>query len=332
MQASLNRPSQLPRVDDDGDEEMEIDEEGVDDQVVVSCNRNMLNNCKIEETDKEVNTDNQDMAEPAEDKINLSCSGSQLQNEESSSTMLRGSFSSPVDESNNVVTTGISGSDAPHDAPCELMKSVSPDSLSIGQSDLSPILKSPTPSVSPRISSSRKSLKTSSMLSASEKDLHVESDLDTKTIHRKSSSTAFPGHTAPNPLTRTEHLAASIRHGLEIIENHHNSVALRRSPFRFSLRPTESKPLFPVDKVDVGVQASLEGNVREEDPFTFTCNNCKSKMQLDDVHELDNSSNLQLVPVDCPESTEKPKRQLLKVCSRLLALFPIHLKLFIFIH
>ncbi|KAF7837065.1 kinesin-like protein KIN-12B [Senna tora] len=251
LQASLNRPSPLRHVDADGDEEMEIDEEGIDDHAVVSSNPNMPSSCNIvEENDKEVITDNQ-------------------------------------------------------------------DGLSIGH-DLSPVLKSPTPSVSPRISSSRKSLKTSVMLSASQNDCHAESDLGTKNMHQKSSSTALSGQTTPNSLTRTEHLAASIRHGLEIIENHRHSAALRRSSFRFSLRPTESRPLFPVDKVDVGIQAFIEDNVREEDPFAFTCNNCKNKMQLD-VNEIDNNSNLQLVPVDCPESADKPKRQILKAVEKVLA-------------
>ncbi|KAK4266579.1 hypothetical protein QN277_027476 [Acacia crassicarpa] len=317
IQGSINRPPPLPCFDDDGDEEMEIDEEGVDDHAIIFHNANMLNNCNnMEKNDKEVDTGNQDVAEAVDDKSNPSCCGNNMLNEESSSVMLGNGFYSPIGELNNGICAGISASDASCDSPSALMDCVSPDSLNIVQSDVSPVLQSPIPSVSPRVNSSRKSLKTSLTLSASE-NLHADSNLGTKSMRQKSITTAVSSQTAPNGRTRTEHLAASIRHGLEIIESHRQSAAPRRSSFRFSLRPTESRQLIPVDKVDVGVQTFIEENITDKEFLAFTCNYCKNKMQLD-VDETDNS-NLQLVPVDCPESADKPKKQILKAVEKVVA-------------
>ncbi|XP_061338674.1 kinesin-like protein KIN-12B [Gastrolobium bilobum] len=317
LQSSFNRPPPLSRIDDDGDEEMEIDEEGVEDHDVAFCDADAPNICNIvTENVKEMSTDNQDLVQPSVEKNAPSCSGSKCVNEESSCAIVRSSFSCPASESEIGDFAGFSAPNASIDSPSDKMDCVSPAGLSVVQCDLSPLLESPTPSVSPRISSSRKSLRTSSGLSPSGNDL-VESDLGIKRGNqKKGSSTAFSSQTAPNFLTKTENLAASIRHGLEIIDSHHRNATLRQSSYRFSLRPRESRLIFPVDKVDVGVQTFLDDDVTE-DSVLFTCSNCKSRTQLD-VSEIDNNSNLQLVPVDCPESGDKPKKQVLKVSTRIL--------------
>ncbi|KAK2389228.1 kinesin protein KIN-12B [Trifolium repens] len=307
LQSSLNRPPPLCRVDEDGDEEMEIDEEEVEDHDQVNF---------ASENDNKMDTDDQDLAQPCAEKNNVSAGGKFL-NEESSC---------PVGEPDGGDFTGFTAPDPSGDSPSATVNCVSPGGLSIVKCEISPILKSPTPSVSPRISTSRKSLRTSSGVSPSENDVHVESELGIKTSNLKSSSTAFSSQTGPSFLTKTENLAASIRHGLEIIDSH-RSAALRQSSYRFSLRPRESRQIFPVDKVDVGVQTSLDDNV-EEDSILFTCSNCKNRTQLD-VNETDNSSNLQLVPVDssnlqlvpvdCSGSADKPRRQVLKAVEKVLA-------------
>ncbi|KHN44463.1 Kinesin-like protein KIF15 [Glycine soja] len=282
LQSSLNRPPPLSRLDEDGDEEMEIDEEGVEDHDGVSCTANMPSNCNIvDNNDNEMNTDDQDLAQPGVEKNIPSCSGSKGLNEEPSRAMVQNSFSCPIGES---------------DSPSAATNCVSPAGLSIVQCDLSPILKSPAPSVSPRISTSRKSLRTSTGLSPSENDLHVEKDLDMKTITKKSSTSALSSQTSPNFLSKTENLAASIRHGLEIMDSYKRNSALRQSPYRFSLQPRESRLIFPTNKVDVGLQTSLD-DIVGEDSVLFTCSNCKNRAHLD-ANETDNDSNLQLIPVD----------------------------------
>lgn len=251
LQSTLHYPLSLPHVDNDGDEEMEIDEEGVEDHAVI------------------------------------------LQNSGGGSA-------------------GFPATKRSIDFPSATMTCDNPSSLNVVQCDTSPNLKTPTPSVSPTISGSRKSLKTSSKLSPSANNLHRESDLATKTVNQKSMSYALSSQTAPNFLIKSENLAARVQCGLEIIDSHHGTADLGQSALRLSLRPKDSRQTFPADKVDEGVQTFLDNKAGEEDSARLTCNNCKSRMQLD-VNKIDSNSNTQLVPVDCPESADKPMKQVLKV-------------------
>lgn len=272
----------------------------------------------IEENHIESNTLDRDPSRPpADEKTILSSSISKLLNEESPSKNIMDNSSCSASEPLNGVSAGICSADAPNDFSNGSANCMSPPSLCIVPSDVSPVLKSPTPSVSPRISCSRKSLRTSSMLTASQKDLQDDNKLSPEAAHmsskksvRSSSSNALSTQSM-NLLSPTEHLAASIRHGLEILDSHRQSAALRRSSFRFSFKPAESKAMLLVDKVDVGVQ-TFPGDIPEEDSVAFMCTSCKNRMQLE-VKEADDSSNLQLVPVEGSESTDKLKKQVPKV-------------------
>lgn len=211
-----------------------------------------------------------------------------------------------------------------------ILSCVSPPSLSIVPCDVSPVLKSPTPSVSPRISDSRKSLRTSTMLSASQKDLqaetkpgldHLQKSLE-KSLKASSHINALSLSTqSKNTAVTTEQLAASIRNGLEIIDNCRQSSALRRSSFRFSYKPAE-KVNFPLSKVDVGVQASCGDEAAGEN--LVMCSSCKIRKQLE-IREENSSSDLQLVPVDGSDSAEKSRILVPKVRQVEIPLFPGYL-------
>lgn len=192
-------------------------------------------------------------------------------------------------------------------------------SLTIVPCEVSPVLKSPTPSISPKTNSSRKSLRSSSMLTASQKNpmdkigLIQEAGKNSFAKSVKGSSfNALSTQTSKSFLGPTEHLAASIRHGLEIIDTHQQSSAFRRSAFRFSYKPAESKIVSPFSKVDIGIQTSHD--IQPEESLQFTCSSCKSKMQLE-TKEVNGSSDLQLVPADGLEDTDKLKIQVPKVSS-----------------
>ncbi|KAJ6338839.1 hypothetical protein OIU76_008325 [Salix suchowensis] len=205
----------------------------------------------------------------------------------------------------------------PNSSQNETVNSVSPSSLSIVPSEVSLVLKSPTPSVSPRISSSRKSLRTSSILTASQKDSKDESKPGPENMRisfaKSNSSAARTAQTSKSCLAPTEHLAASLHRGMEIIDSHHKSSVFRRLSFRFPSKPAGSNPILPVD---VGVQTFPQHDVISE--RVFLCTNCKAKTQLE-VKDVDDSSNLQLVPIDCSESIEKPKTQVPKAVEKVLA-------------
>lgn len=386
LKASLKPQLTLPRVDDDSDEEMEIDEEAVErlcvevsNQTVSEANnRADANNVETMELcsqpvaveigssdgpqdytsgsgcnkeqgcDTDVNMEEGiseqegDMivecvadapvipcanasdlhnlieytsVQPAQEENILKSSISSLLNEESANKRGHEGSSCPASDPPGGVSGCLSVADECIGSPNGLVNCVSP-CLSIVPCDVSPVLKSPTPSVSPRVNTSRKSLRTSSMLTASQKDLTGGSTLSPEAMHVSlakpainSSSDDVSAQTCKNFSAPAEQLAASIRNGLEIIGSHRHSSALRRSSFRFSLKPSESRPILPVSKADVGVQTSHE--IVEEDSVEFMCNNCKNRMQLE-VNEI---SDLQLVPVDGSESADKSKIQVPKVSS-----------------
>ncbi|KAJ7957285.1 Kinesin-like protein [Quillaja saponaria] len=339
LKCSINRPMTLTRIDDDGDEEMEIDEDAVeklcvqvsksgcfnephqctsenmcsagqksedldvkmeeesseqDDIAIVKsaepvrnstviCNTDLRNN---QNTDKEMKKHNEESSECTEDKNILSSSASKSVNEQLLSKMVNSDSSCSVRESLSTVSAVISLADA---SVFHL------ESAAAG-----------------------KSLRTSSLLSASHKDLHRESNSDPETVNSRLSN-AFPPLRSQNFLGGTECLAASIHQGLEIIDSHRRSAALRRSTLRYSLRPAEPKPVLPVVKVDVGMQTFIQDDDRmEEDSVVFTCNNCKSRMQPD-VKEDTDGLNLQLVPVDGSESADKSKKQVPRAVEKVLA-------------
>ncbi|MCD7464902.1 Kinesin motor domain containing protein, expressed [Datura stramonium] len=202
--------------------------------------------------------------------------------------------------------------------------------VSVITNESSPILKSPTPSVSPRVNSSRKSLRTSSMLSASQKDLR-ESKLDAPHLSfaKPSDSICFdsqPNQRSKSCFTSNEHLAASLHRGLEIISNR-QSTALRRSSFRFSCKPADIRAIIPVAKVDVGVQTIITDDQSFEGGSIFLCSKCKARNSQQELKDANDVSNMQLVrvdesqlvPADGSQSCEKFKIQVPKAVEKVLA-------------
>lgn len=387
---SLNHPIKLPHVDEDGDEEMEIDEEAVEnfciqrnrqstciqskadaeivgfrggssnklehhvsesgckkenesedidinmeegiseknELMTVDCeetNRRSLGSSNAEvllfhnvilEKVKEIDTIS---SQPSNCENNyLKSSTSKLLNEKSNVKMLLDDSSCPDSESSIDVEACVPIKNGDSDSPNGSMQCVSP-SLNIVPCDTSPILKSPTPSVSPKINTSTKSLGTSSIMTASHNDLldyNITSEgvpvLSSKSLKR-SSLLALSSEKSKKLFVPTEHLAASIHHGLAIFDSHRQSSVFRRSSFRFPSKPAESKLIDQVCKVDAGVQTIRE--MQQEDYVEFVCASCKSRVQLDQKETImtSDSSNLQLVPVDASESADRLKMQVPKV-------------------
>lgn len=395
LKSSISRPIALPHVDDDGDEEMEIDEEAVEklcDQLdkqntgseasegkeaetvksgsSIALEGNELtkfqpcasgSECQKEISDDiDVNMEEETFAqeEPVYDTPVSSVADVPNHNLEAESQMATDSpdqillIGEPSDtsimrssmervKSGELKTSGdgpLCASSEPlsvfQATKCELdtlnnsssgiLSCVSPPGLSIVPCDVSPILKSPTPSVSPRISESRKSLRTSTMLSASQKDLQAETKVGLDSLRKscekslkRSSANALSlfSTQSKNTGVTTEQLAASIRNGLEIIDSCRQSSALRRSSFRFSYKPAD-KVNVPINKIDVGVQTSCDDEAAGEN--LVMCTSCKIRKQLE-VREEDGSSDLQLVPVDGTDSAEKSRIQVPKAVEKVLA-------------
>ncbi|CAH2052903.1 unnamed protein product [Thlaspi arvense] len=207
--------------------------------------------------------------------------------------------------------------------------SVSPLSpcLSIDPASVSPVLITPTESISPRIRNSRKSLRTSSMSTASQKDIERENQLTTEVVEPSPAmstellnlygalstkkSEAFP--------VPTRQLAASLHKGMKILDSYRQSTAQRRSTFGFSYKALECKPSTVLSKADVGVQTYPEAEIiAEEKPKEVLCSKCKSIAECDD-QETSDTSNLQLVPFDNSEVSEKSNFQVPKAVEKVLA-------------
>ncbi|KAG5222186.1 kinesin protein [Salix suchowensis] len=346
LKSLIHPRHRLPQVDEDGDEMMEIDEEAVEklciqvglepagsaDEKYDGEGRSIIEQ-GTEDTDVDMEeaiplqAENHEIlisscAKPARntsagERRFLSSSASKLITEESPNEMVVFGSSCTTSGSEKGNSTGISATGEPNSSQNETVNSVSPSSLSIVPSEVSLVLKSPTPSVSPRISSSRKSLRTSSILTASQKDSKDESKPGPENMRisfaKSNSSAARTAQTSKSCLAPTEHLAASLHRGMEIIDSHHKSSVFRRLSFRFPSKPAGSNPILPVD---VGVQTFPQHDEISE--RVFLCTNCKAKTQLE-VKDVDDSSNLQLVPIDCSESIEKPKTQVPKAVEKVLA-------------
>ncbi|KAL6194131.1 hypothetical protein ACLB2K_035215 [Fragaria x ananassa] len=388
LKASLKRPMMSSHIDDDGDEEMEIDEEAVERLCVEVANQSVgfdaRNLCNVNTADTSksqselivVQIGSSDVPQihtPGSGFVTEQCSDdTDVKMEEEISDVPQKHTSRGPDDT-NVKMEEVSGqedamivdsvADTPDitgsfickllneesaskkvhdDSPCEAsepageasvadvpnishngsVNCVSP-SLMIVPCDAAPILKSPTPSVSPRVNTSRKSLRTSSMMTASQKDLFDGSQLSPNAMHisaekpEKISSSIEPSaQTCKTFSAPAEQLAASIRHGLEIIGSHRHSSALRRSSFRFSLKPSESRQILPVPKVDAGVQTVDE--LPQEASMDYICNNCKNRIDQEGK-EADELSNMELVPVDASEPADKCRMQVPKAVEKVLA-------------
>ncbi|CAA2996922.1 kinesin KIN12B [Olea europaea subsp. europaea] len=238
LKFSLKQPMTLPHIDDDTDEEMEIVEE------------------ETVGEDTDVNMEDEAFERVDEDKNNIN---------NCAFTERKSDIALPNSDSYGHHTQG-------ECVPSVLEKIPNEDCAVHNHctvpTDMLPVLKSPTPSVSPRLSSSRKSC-----------------------------------------FTSTEHLAAALHHGLDVIGSHRRSAALGRSSFRFSCIPSGSKAVIPVVKVDAGVQTFFtDDELSEKDSGEFLCSKCKTKNSQQELIEENNAQNLQLVPVNRSLSHEKLKK------------------------
>ncbi|KAJ4843238.1 hypothetical protein Tsubulata_039389 [Turnera subulata] len=357
---SLNANLPLPKVDEDGDEEMEIDEEAVErlcihvglqpsatEARISLMEKRCMREQDAEDTDVDMEESTPERveahesmspnnAEPARNISGHADSCTKLSDEETiavtklpteelaSKTTEVGSSS--TSDSQNGVSLGVSEAAEPIEESHNSSKNCVSPCVSIVPCEISPVLKSPTASVSPRINSSRKSLRTSSMLTASQKDLRAESKSDSEGANlsfgksvETDSSKPLASHSNKAFRAPTEHLAASLQRGLEIIDGHRKSSAFRRSSFRFSYRPAESKLALLVEKVNKGVQTSSQfDEMPGLGPSDFLCQSCKTKSQFQ-VKDSDDSSNLQLVPLENSEGTDKCKIQVPKAVEKVLA-------------
>ncbi|KAJ0105513.1 hypothetical protein Patl1_18625 [Pistacia atlantica] len=178
----------LPHIDDDGDEEMEIDEDAVEkicDHVDMRLAGGEDNNTITEEGSTQKGSEDtyvkmeEGISEqfPLEEKKALSSSVSGLPDKGSLSNLVRRGSSCPISDPLATFSREISREDMPDESRNGSVNCVSPSCLSI--------------------------------------------------CMKSALSNAIFTQTRRNYVAKTEHLATSLHHGLEIIDNHHRSSRLR---------------------------------------------------------------------------------------------------------
>ncbi|KAJ8646210.1 hypothetical protein MRB53_007958 [Persea americana] len=212
-------------------------------------------------------------------------------------------------------------------SPSSSLNSILPPSISFVTCELSPDLQSPTLSITAEVGNgSRKSLRTSSTFTASQKKVAESNTSGPEILNlsfaqplRMSSSNALSTKTGFDSLMSTENLEASLHRGLEVIDSHQRNSPQRRSSFRFSLKPVDLKPLLPANKVDVGVQTlCLESDILEDMPV-YMCNYCKTRIPEQECKEPNACAELSLVPVNGSLAIDKSKHLVPKAVKKVLA-------------
>ncbi|KAL0382866.1 UNVERIFIED_CONTAM: Kinesin-like protein KIN-12B [Sesamum calycinum] len=344
LRFSLNRPMMLPHAEDDSDEEMEI--VGTDETMPVIPEERCVRSPEQGYEDTDVNMEDAVFETVDQDKVNiisheLRGRESEISLERKSETVLNNGSCGPSEdvEFTPSVVEKLQNDDVSRELveQCPPVR-LSPDAentpdmatsciedgtesnLRIVPIDVSPVLKSPTPSVSPRLNSSRKSLRTSSTLAASQ-SIPTQSKLEAAhaSIAKPSNSMCLNSLSNRKPrFASTQDLAATLHRGLEIIESKRLTPALRRSSFRFSCMPADVKTLVPVFKIDVGVQTVFHDESTNKDPEEFLCSKCKTGNCQQELIENDDGQNMQLVPVSSP-SHDQCKKQVPKAVEKVLA-------------
>ncbi|KAF3787603.1 Kinesin-like protein [Nymphaea thermarum] len=329
LRMSLSRPSTLqPQVEDDSDEEMEIVEEGVEKVQAVLQSKETGSPAHLspqpivghQETicvDQEETDVNMEDCLPDDKMESFTDPDPKAVNETSASAVAL-----TVSESKIVCgdSEGIELADLPQVST--FSPKVEPENrLSIVPCQLSPVLASPTVSISPKVEvCSRKSLRMSSSLSPNQKGT-LENSFNPESLNLSFAlavANTSATRTSKNFTIPTESIAASLQRGLQVIDNHQQSSALRHSSFRFSFKALDSKPFQPAEKIDVGVQTLIETPETLEDQSEFICSLCKKKPCVQNDNETD-SVELSLVPVDAPQLTDSSKKQVPKAVEKVLA-------------
>ncbi|KAH6770100.1 phragmoplast-associated kinesin-related protein [Perilla frutescens var. hirtella] len=322
LRFSLNRPMMLPQVDNDSDEEMEIVD--TDETMPLIHEETCVLSPEQGFEDADVNMEDEVFERVDKDKSPVISHGitehTEISLERKSVTPPeRGLDGQPENgELTPVACEKMPDNDVSMKPVDQCTEDAATSDHGILPIDVPRVLKSPTPSVSPRLSNSRKSLRTSSTITASQSNLNAEK----ASIAKPTNSILLnPRSSRKSCFTSTEQLAATLHQGLELIQSQRLNPAMRRSSFRFSCMPADFKAVVPVVKVDVGVQTiSLdEKSICKEDIREFLCSKCKTRNCEQEAVNNEDVQNMQLVTVNESSSHDACKKLVPKAVEKVLA-------------
>lgn len=298
---SLNRSLLLPRIDNESDEEVNIDEADV--RELQQQLDKLRKSCEEMVRDQSCDGDSTQMAESCDTDLMSEDDVDSPEETEIEEINLEKSENELLQKENTALTDDIRGS------PNSLMAINSDFRSSISVSSRKPaILQEPTLSESPKIG---KNLRKSAVITSS---YSVAANNATENSNNKSelrqslgqseyirsslrSSKIFPGP--------AESLAASLQRGLDIIDHHQRSSATNKSSVSFSFEHLTLQPCPEVDKA-----SSPEK--------TFLCASCRRQVHKKDSDEVEDSLKTWIVPVNEAGNSEQIKDEAKKVPIKLV--------------
>ncbi|CAN6447228.1 unnamed protein product [Victoria cruziana] len=332
LRMSLNRHSTLqPQVQDDSDEEMEIVEEGIgkleaaQSLTLVSYQRTVCVNHVLEEADVNMEDCLPDDAKESLTEAHLKAVDETSPSAVSDSKILCGDPEGTEVADLSYVSSEVAVTVAESKMPCgdlpRMSLNAEPENhLFIVPCQLSPVIASPTMSISPKIEAcSKKSLRMSSSLSPNQKESSQNSNFNPEELKLSFALDTYAARTNKNSSTPTEFIAASLQRGLQVLDTHQQSSALRCSSFRFSFKALDSKPFQSTEMVDVAVQTIPQTTEALEGQSKLICSLCEKEAPSAKNDNETDGVELPLVPVDIPQLTDSSKKQVPKAVQNVLA-------------
>ncbi|KDP39230.1 hypothetical protein JCGZ_00987 [Jatropha curcas] len=297
LRVSLNRSLILPRIDNDSDNEVNVDEDDV------------------KELQQQLNRLHGSFEEDSKDLSDYRNSSHFSSVDESFETDLM-SEDEEVNGPVAIVDEEISVGKHKDSVACDELsthnafKAIDPairSSISISLCRQSEVLHEPTLSESPKIGNTRRSMViSSSAFSASQNNVSKSAKSNVMSQSLKQSeqnlssseniqSSLRSSKILPGP---TESLAASLQRGLQIIDHHQRNSALNRSSVAFSFENLALKPCPEVDKAYYPVQKLPEEAPVPDGPSTpLFCASCQQKIN-DNSNEVQDSLKTWIATVD----------------------------------
>ncbi|XP_004295861.1 PREDICTED: kinesin-like protein KIN12B isoform X2 [Fragaria vesca subsp. vesca] len=265
LRVSLNR-SFLPRIEDDSDEEVYVDEEDVRElgqqleKLHSSCEENIGDGMDLMSEDDDFHSSEEKEIEEFEE-VNM-------EDELPPKTSFK-------------LTDNNTNSDA--------IDPASRSGISISFCCRSPVLQDPTLTESPKIGNTqRKSVTFASSCSVSQNKVSkIKSDVVRESLENiQSSLRSSRNFTGP-----TESLAASLQRGLKLIDFHQQNSSLNKSTVSFSFEhlalKASSAQTLPETRPSI-----------DEPSVSFICASCKRRVQEDDTNEVQDSVKTLTIAVD----------------------------------
>ncbi|KAF9616283.1 hypothetical protein IFM89_029059 [Coptis chinensis] len=288
LRVSLNRSIIIPRIDDDSEEEIIVDEKDVKELCIQLDNLRSSGEENFQDAYEETECFQESSFEENSDPImtnNPSCS---------------------------IATC----SDIDTDIPIACRKTSSNldptirSSLSLMSCQLPSVLQEPTFSESPKIEKMQKKVKSSSLnVAGAERYVTATSNFSPEVLRQsvkvsdqiRSSLRSSKIFSSP-----TESLAASLHRGLQIIDDHQRASASSKLSLALSFEHLAIKPGQAVNQTDASVQTLSPKQTLIDAPATYSiCTTCKQA--INELDEVNGSLNMYNVTFSGPRSLEALK-------------------------